>query len=119
MASVPNKTSSTASELTTFSIAIIGGGIGGLALALGLNKHANIDYHVYEAAPAFGEIGAGVSIGVNSERALEMIGPEAKAAFDKHATGNMWPSQANIWANYTVVRSKTSDPHSIADRGIV
>ena len=104
MSSLPNKTDTTSNHLTTFKLAIIGGGIGGLSLALGLNKYPNIDYHVYEAAPAFGEIGAGVSIGVNAQRALQLIGTEAKEAFDKHATANMWPSHANTWVEYTIVR---------------
>lgn len=42
-------------------IAVVGGGIGGLALAAGLakrqNEGANIDFQVFEAAPQFKEIG--------------------------------------------------------------
>lgn len=45
-------------------VAIVGGGIGGLSLAVGLaneqKKGAKVDFKIYEAAPAFGEIGAGV-----------------------------------------------------------
>ena len=116
MGSLPHHIENTKTHLTTFSVAIIGGGIGGLALAHGLNKYPNIDYHVYEAAPAFSEIGAGVSFGVNALRALDMIGPTAKEAFQKHATSNLWPSHANIWCDYTVVRTSNSLRRSIVHK---
>ncbi|KAL9132105.1 MAG: hypothetical protein Q9217_000141 [Psora testacea] len=102
MTSVLSNIYSTASHQTTFRVAIIGGGIGGLSLALGLNKYPHIDYHIYEAAPSFGEIGAGVSFGPNAQRALELIGGGAKEAFLKHATTNMWSSHVNTWAEYIV-----------------
>ena len=105
MASVPNTTTSTSPSPKKFSVAIIGGGIGGLALAIGLSKYPSIDYHVYESAPSFGEIGAGVALGPNAQRALELIAPEAKKAFDKHATGNMWSSHSNNFAEHVVVSS--------------
>ena len=104
MASVPNTTNYVSTHPKTFSVAIIGGGIGGLSLALGLLKDPSIDVHVYESAPSFGEIGAGVALGPNAQRALELIGPEAKQAFVKHATPNMWASHANNFAEFIVVR---------------
>ena len=85
------------------SIAIIGGGIGGLCTAIALLKYPHIDVQVYEAAPTFGEIGAGVGIGPNAQHALELISPEARAAYDKHATGNSWAKHAKSLANYVVV----------------
>jgi salicylate hydroxylase len=42
------------------SIAIIGGGIGGLTAATSL-LHAGFDAHVYEQAKALGEVGAGIN----------------------------------------------------------
>lgn len=53
-----------------FRVAIIGGGIAGLSLAKGLleqvrENKANIDVQIYEQAPKFGEIGAGVAFGPN------------------------------------------------------
>lgn len=103
MSSIPNPTSDISPVPSAFSVAIVGGGIGGLALALGLLKEPHIDVHVYESAPSFGEIGAGVAVGPNAQRALDLIGPAAKAAFDKHGTPNMWPSKANNFAEYIVV----------------
>lgn len=41
------------------TVAVIGGGIGGLSLVIGLLKHPHINVQVYEAAHNFGEIGAG------------------------------------------------------------
>jgi salicylate hydroxylase len=54
-------------------VAVIGGGIGGLAAANAL-LHRGIDVHVYEQAPALGEIGAGVLITPNSLRLLDRFG---------------------------------------------
>lgn len=88
---------------TPLRVAIIGGGIGGLCTAIALLKYPHIDVQVYEAAPTFGEIGAGVGIAPNAQQALELIGPEAKAAYDKHATGNMWPEHSKTFSNYVVV----------------
>ncbi|KAK4076380.1 hypothetical protein Trihar35433_2940 [Trichoderma harzianum] len=60
----------------TFTVAILGGGIGGLAMALSLATQVpslkNIT--VYEQAPAYKEIGAGIGIGVNAGRILKRYG---------------------------------------------
>jgi salicylate hydroxylase len=55
-------------------IGIVGGGIAGVALALDLCRHAHLDVQLFEAAPAFGEVGAGVSFGANAVRAIEGLG---------------------------------------------
>ena len=44
-----------------FQIAIVGGGLGGLALAIGL-QHVGVPVHVYEQAAVFSEIGAGITL---------------------------------------------------------
>ena len=103
MASSTNAPTTESSKPKAFSIAIAGGGIGGLALALGLLKYDHIDVHVYEAAHSFGEIGAGVAFGPNTQRALKLIGAHAWEAFQKHATGNMWESKADNFADLFVV----------------
>ena len=38
-------------------IAIVGGGIGGLALAIGLQQYSHVQVKIYEAASKFSEIG--------------------------------------------------------------
>lgn len=56
-----------------FSIAIIGGGIGGLAAALSLHR-AGLDVHVYERAKTLSEVGAGIQVSPNASRILHRLG---------------------------------------------
>lgn len=62
-------------------VAIIGGGIVGLALALGL-KQRGIESRVYEAAPEIREIGVGITLLPHAMRELTGLGlgEEARAA---------------------------------------
>lgn len=55
------------------SIAIIGGGIGGLAAAAVLLR-AGFDVQVYERSGTLGEVGAGINIGPNATRILHRLG---------------------------------------------
>jgi salicylate hydroxylase len=55
------------------NIAIVGGGIGGLAAALALIRRG-IDVDVYEQAPELRELGAGVQISANGTRVLHALG---------------------------------------------
>jgi len=55
------------------SIAIVGGGIGGLVAALALARRG-IDVDVYEQAAELSEIGAGVQISANGTRVLHSLG---------------------------------------------
>lgn len=57
-------------------IAVIGGGIGGLSAALALLR-VGFDVQVYEQAPRFGEIGAGIQISPNASRLLHRLGLRA------------------------------------------
>ncbi len=54
-------------------VIIAGGGIGGLAAALALHR-AGIDVTVYERAPEFTEVGAGISLWPNATRVLQSLG---------------------------------------------
>jgi 2-polyprenyl-6-methoxyphenol hydroxylase-like FAD-dependent oxidoreductase len=54
---------------------IVGGGIGGLAVARALLR-AGWDVTVYEEAPAFGYVGAGITLAPNAVRALSSLGLE-------------------------------------------
>jgi salicylate hydroxylase len=54
-------------------VAVIGGGIGGLAAAASLLQ-AGFDAHVFEQARALGEVGAGINIGPNASRLLNSLG---------------------------------------------
>lgn len=54
-------------------VLIAGGGIGGMATALALLKQG-IDVDIYEQAEEFREVGAGVQISPNGNRALDVLG---------------------------------------------
>ncbi|KAF1971239.1 FAD/NAD(P)-binding domain-containing protein [Bimuria novae-zelandiae CBS 107.79] len=70
----------TFSQPKTFNLAIVGGGISGLTLAIALQKH-DIPITVYESAASFGEIGAGVGFEANFVRTMELISPGIKEGF--------------------------------------
>lgn len=97
-----------ATSKPTPSIAVVGGGIAGLTLALNLIKLAKPDTSsqpkytvtIYEAAHAFGEIGAGVSFGPNASHAMKCIGPEVYAAFEKTETRNQFESKQDVWFDF-------------------
>jgi salicylate hydroxylase len=71
---------------STCRIAIVGGGLAGLAAAQGL-KAFGIAAEVFEAAPALGEIGAAVNVSPQAVKALQAIGVGEKIA----ATGTVSP----------------------------
>ena len=54
-------------------IAIIGGGIGGLTAGIALQR-AGFSPVIYERAPEFGEVGAGISLSPNAVKGLEQLG---------------------------------------------
>ncbi|MGY4494506.1 salicylate 1-monooxygenase [Pseudomonas sp. TE3610] len=62
------------SPQSALRVSIVGGGIAGVALALDLCRHQHLDVQLFEAAPAFGEVGAGVSFGANAVKAIEGLG---------------------------------------------
>ncbi len=62
------------SKKPALRVGIIGGGISGVALALDLCRHSHLDVQLFESAPAFGEVGAGVSFGANAVRAIAGLG---------------------------------------------
>jgi salicylate hydroxylase len=54
-------------------VAVVGGGIGGVAATLALLRRG-LDVHLYEQAPALTEVGAGVAIQPNGIRMLKALG---------------------------------------------
>lgn len=67
-----NRTSDKAGHIkTTFSI--LGGGIAGLTAAIAL-KRKGIDAYVFEAAPEFRPVGAGLVLAANAMRAYQHLG---------------------------------------------
>jgi 2-polyprenyl-6-methoxyphenol hydroxylase-like FAD-dependent oxidoreductase len=59
--------------IASLKIAVIGGGIGGLAAALGL-RQAGFEVDVYEQAPELTEVGGGINMGPNAVRVLYRLG---------------------------------------------
>jgi salicylate hydroxylase len=83
----------------TFNVAIVGGGVAGLTLAIALH-HRQIPVTVYEQAAQFGEIGAGVSFSPNAVQAMKYCHPGIYTAFEKVCTRNVWPSKQKVWFDY-------------------
>jgi salicylate hydroxylase len=99
-----------------FDIAIVGGGISGLTLAIALLQY-NIPITIYESAPRFGEIGAGVAFGPNAVRAMEMIHPKINEAFEKCKTDNTWGSQHLTWFTVRVGDARRGDKNGYVKPG--
>jgi len=57
----------------TQKIAVIGGGLGGLAAALSLHR-AGFEVDLYEQAPELNEVGGGINMGPNAARILYRLG---------------------------------------------
>ncbi|KAN0116959.1 FAD/NAD(P)-binding domain containing protein [Hyaloscypha variabilis] len=55
-------------------VAIAGGGPGGLATAIALDKVPKVEVVLYEKSAVLREVGAGISIGQNSWNVLELLG---------------------------------------------
>jgi salicylate hydroxylase len=90
------------------SLAIIGGGISGLTLAIPLLQH-DIPITIYESAPRFGEIGAGVSFGPNAARAMHLIHPKINDAFQKCKTVNVSENRRLNFFTFRVGDSRKAD----------
>jgi 6-hydroxynicotinate 3-monooxygenase len=63
--------------MTRSEIAIIGAGLGGIAAAL-LLRDAGFDVKLYEQAPGFSRLGAGIQLGPNVLKIMRRIGLEAE-----------------------------------------
>jgi salicylate hydroxylase len=60
----------------TLRVAIVGGGPGGLAAAISLSKLPSVNVTIYEQARELREIGAGINIGFNCWKVLEVLGAD-------------------------------------------
>jgi salicylate hydroxylase len=80
-------------------VAVVGGGLGGLTLAIGLLREG-VPVEVFEQAGDLREVGAGVALGANSIRLLGRLGVGAASA------GNVPPDvQFRRWDDGTLIWS--------------
>lgn len=104
------------------SIAIIGGGIGGLSAALHL-LHAGFDVQVFEQTPEPSEVGAGLVISPNASKLLRRLGLAAE--MDKVAVRPIGMHQRRWQDGRTLARNRMREdaearfgaPHYIFHRG--
>jgi salicylate hydroxylase len=76
--------------MRTLSTLVLGGGIGGLAVALALARRGR-DVHVVEKASEFAELGAGLQLAPNASRALDDLGVlDAVAGFAVFPQRMVW-----------------------------
>ncbi|KAK5656799.1 hypothetical protein OQA88_4347 [Cercophora sp. LCS_1] len=72
---------------SALDVAIIGGGIAGVTLALGLQRRG-IQTTIFERGRSFGEIGAGIGFTPNAEWAMKVLDPRIHAAFKRVTVQN-------------------------------
>ncbi|KAF1938050.1 mannitol 1-phosphate dehydrogenase [Clathrospora elynae] len=109
MASAPSSTK-------PYSLAIVGGGISGLTLAIALLQY-DVPLTIYEAASHFGEIGAGLSFAPNASRAMELMSPKIYDAFMKCKTENMDISKSDTWFTIRVGDARRADKYGHVKEG--
>lgn len=95
-------------------IAIVGGGIAGVCLALGIFnrqkslKSPRIKLHIYETAPRFSEIGAGVAFGYNAQRALFGLDERLRKVYGGFETRNANSNRAKHESSHNMNGSKAT-----------
>ncbi|KAH7400608.1 hypothetical protein DE146DRAFT_467615 [Phaeosphaeria sp. MPI-PUGE-AT-0046c] len=77
-------------------IAIVGAGIGGLALAIALHNKG-IPFTLFEEASEFSAVGAGIGFGPNGLRAMDLIEPNFRPRYEKICVGNKGADAQHIF----------------------
>ncbi|EGX92054.1 mannitol 1-phosphate dehydrogenase [Cordyceps militaris CM01] len=123
---------SVSKDKTPINVAIIGGGIGGLALSIGLQQYSHINVRIFEAAPRFFELGgkpnnpkdpahqnnpaidldppAGVLFGANAIRAMSLIHPAIGEAYARISTTAGWPSKESTYFDFILGQDLDGQP---------
>lgn len=84
-----------------FRVAVVGGGIGGLTLAIALRR-LGVEVEVFEQAPELGEIGAAVALSANGTRLLQRLGVEESLTSATEPTElqfRSWDRGELIWSH--------------------
>jgi 2-polyprenyl-6-methoxyphenol hydroxylase-like FAD-dependent oxidoreductase len=91
-------------------VAIVGGGIGGMALALALHDAGFRDIDVYESAPSIRELGVGINLLPHATRELTELGllealdavgiPTAELAYYSKHGQRIWSEPRGLAAGY-------------------
>jgi salicylate hydroxylase len=88
------------SSKRSLRVGIVGGGIGGLALAAALKKFG-VEAHVFERASAFGEVGAGIQMTPNAVKIMRDLGVwealEKVSFLPQCIVGRNWRTGAEIF----------------------
>jgi len=87
-------------------IAIIGGGIGGLAAALAMHRHG-LEATVYEQSPKLSEIGAGVGLSPNAIKACRVLGVDNEVI--ARGSGAEWQISRSWRSGRVIARSPLRD----------
>src|SRR5215472_19043236 len=84
----------------TCDVAVVGGGIGGLALAASLSQRS-ISVQVFEQSTELREIGAGIAIGGNATRLLTELGIDISAVANIPPTFDIrrWADGRLLWSH--------------------
>ncbi|KAB8278249.1 hypothetical protein BDV30DRAFT_203584 [Aspergillus minisclerotigenes] len=79
-----------------FHVAIVGAGIGGLALAMALHKKG-ISFTLYEEAKEYSVVGAGIGFAPNGMRTMDLIEPGFRPLYEKVCVGNKGENAQSIF----------------------
>src|SRR6266545_2600129 len=100
---------------------VAGGGIGGLVAAYALASKG-FPVRVFEQAPEFKELGAGIQLGPNVFRALERIGLKAEMLSDAWKPGSLQMRDALTGAEITTIElgekfaARFKQPYAVTHR---
>src|SRR6185295_12589159 len=109
----------TAMRRGKLSIAVVGAGIGGLTVAATL-RHFGMDVQIYEQAPRFARIGAGIQMMPNSMRVLRQIGIEQRlraVSFAPHSHLNRVWDTGEVTRELPMPESLHGAPYLCMHRG--
>ena len=96
---------------TKISVAIVGGGIGGLSLAAALQKCSHLDVQVYEGTKSYADVGSGLAIHGNGIRAMELLGDEVRRAYFESAELSTKDEDTELTTDVLIGQGK--DAHEI------